>query len=329
MDAADGIPYGRAEVRTGEERERGVRGRAVTGPVRRRPGRPVAAAALVIGLAGVLAGCGGDGVTLPSERPSISLPSERPSVSLPTAVVPGEPTAPPTTVVPPEPTTEAPTPEPTVTPEPTETTAPTPEPTQTTAPATPTRTVERTRTVEPTQEPTTEPTPGSSPSGEAAPDADTQDGDEGPSPWWLVLLALLVLAAVTAAVLARSARRRREEEELLVRLRSRGRWAVDHGAGALIGAGDPASIQEAWSRLNATLVDLAGDVSTLAHRTPADQGTAVIALRDSVASLQGAAEAHARARLSGDPSPATAGAVFDARDRLSRALAVFDAPTSS
>ena len=322
MDAAYAIPYGHDRVRTGEEQEHdvrepavpGPRGRRRGGPKGRRPGRSAAAAALAIGLVGVLGGCGGDGITLPSDRPSISLP---------TGGGTGEPTAPPTTVVPPEPTTEAPTPEPTVTPEPTETTAP----------STPTRTVEPTRTheptreptTEPTQEPTAEPTPAPSPSGEAAPEADAED--EGLSPWWLVLLVLLVVAAITAAVLARSARRRREEEELLAGLRSRGRWAVDHGAAALIGAGDPASTQEAWSRLNATLVDMAGDVRTLAHETPADQGAAVVALRDAVASLQGAAEAHARARLSGDPSPATAEAVFVARDRLSGALTALDTPT--
>jgi hypothetical protein len=288
--------------------------------VGRRAGRSAAAAVLAVGLVGALGGCGGEGITLPSERPSFSLP---------TGGGTGEPTAPATTVVPPEPTTEVPTQEPTLTPEPPETTAPsTPTPTvQPTATVQPTPTVQPTATVEPTPEPTTEPSTAPSPSGEAAPDA-AEDPDDGLSPWWWVLLALVVLAAVTAAVLARSARRRREEQELLAGLESRGRWAVDHGAGALIGAADPAATQEAWSRLNATLVDMAGEVRTLAQQTPADQGAAVMALRDAVASLQGAAEAHARARLSGDPSPTTAEAVFVARDRVSRALGALRAPTT-
>ncbi len=284
--------------------------RVVTGPVRHRAGRATVAV-LAIGLAGALGGCGGDGITLPSERPSISLPT-----TLPTDGSPGDPAAPSTTVVPPEPTQESPTPDPTVTVVPTESTAP----------ATPTETVEPTPTVQPTQEPTAEPSPEPSPTGDAAPDPGDEDG--GISPWWWVLLVLVALAGTTWAVLARSRRRRREEQELLEGLQARGRWAVDHGAGALIGAGDPAATQEAWSGLNATLVDMAGAVRTLAHETPADQGSAVIALRDAVASLQGAAEAHARARLSGDPSPATAEAVFVARDRLSRALAAFRTPTS-
>jgi len=263
---------------------------------------------LAVGLAGALGGCGGDGITLPSERPSISLPTQLPTASLPT-----DGSTP--TVVPPEPTEESPTPEPTLTPEPTETAQPTQEPTQEPTP-------------EPTQEPTQEPSPSESPTGEAAPDAAEED-DEGISPWWLVLLGLVLLGAIVWALLARSARRRREEQELLDRLDARGRWAVDHGVGALIGAIDPAATQQAWSGLNATLVDMAADVRTLAQQTPADQGAAVIGLRDAVAALQGSAESHARARLSGDPSPATAEAVFVARDRLSQALTAFHTPPST
>ena len=228
--------------------------------------------------AGVLAGCGEDGVTLPTERPSITLPTRSGATEQPTTEAPTETTAAPTE------TTEAPT---------------------------------------PTEEPTT-PTPTETSSEEAAGPED--ETDEGVSPWWFVLLALAVLVGIIWWVMARSARSRKAEAELLAGLESRGRWAVDHGVGALIGAGDPAATQEAWSRLNATLVDMAGEVRTLAHSTPADQGSVVIALRDAVASLQGAAESHARARLAGDPSPTTAEAVFAARDRLSQALSALRPP---
>jgi hypothetical protein len=246
--------------------------------------------------AGVLAGCGEDGVTLPTERPSITLPTRSGATEQPTTEAPTETTAAPTeTTAAPTETTEAPT------------ETPTEEPT------TPT----------PTEEPTT-PTPTETSSEEAAGPED--ETDEGVSPWWFVLLALAVLVGIIWWVMARSARSRKAEAELLAGLESRGRWAVDHGVGALIGAGDPAATQEAWSRLNATLVDMAGEVRTLAHSTPADQGSVVIALRDAVASLQGAAESHARARLAGDPSPTTAEAVFAARDRLSQALSALRPP---
>jgi hypothetical protein len=269
----------------------------------------VLVATAVVG-AGVLAGCGEDGVSLPSERPSITLPTRSGATEEPTTQAPTETTPAPTE------TTAAPTETPTE-PTPTETTA---EPTET--PVTPTETVTATAT-QPTEEPTTE-EPSATSSAEAA--APEDESEEGLNPWWLVLLALVVLVGIIWWVLARSARARRAEAELLSGLQSRGRWAVDHGVGALIGAGDPAATQEAWSRLNATLVDMAGEVRALASSTPADQGAAVIALRDAVASLQGAAESHARARLTGDPSPTTAEGVFAARDRLSGALSALRPP---
>jgi hypothetical protein len=290
----------------------------------------VVSAALV---ATTLAACGDGGLSLPSGTATITGPNGTATLSVPgggsSTVQPTEPapteTAPPTTV----PTTATPTPATptTATPTPVTPTTATPTPatptTATPTPATPTQTVTATTTATP--EPSSA-APSDSPSGEAA--GPTAGGEEGISPWWWVILGLLVLGGTIWFLLAHSARRRREEAELLAGIEQRGRWAVDHGVGELIGAGDPGATQQAWSRLDATLVDLSAGVRTLAHQTPADRGAAVFALRDAVASLQGAAQAHARARLVGDPSPATAAALFDSRDRLARALASVHTPTA-
>jgi hypothetical protein len=282
----------------------------------------VAAAALVAATSGA---CGDGGISLPSGTATITGPNGTATLSVPggdTSTAQPTETAPTTATPTAEtPTTATPTTESPTTATPTTETPTTATPTtQTPTTAAPTETVTATATPEASSA-----TPSDSPTGEAAGPA---GGDEeGISPWWWVLLGVLVLGGILWFVLARSARRRREEAELLAGIEQRGRWVVDHGVGELIGAGDPGATQYAWSRLNATLVDLSAGVRTLAHETPADRGAAVIALRDAVASLQGAAEAHARARLGGDPSPGTAAALFDARDRLSRALASVHAPS--
>lgn len=250
-------------------------------------GRTAVVVLVTAGLTGLLGGCGEGGVTLPTQRPSITLPTGSGTASA--------------------------TDTPTDTAAPTDTASPTSAPTDTAATPTETATV----TVTPTPTPTATPSPSPTASGEA--EGATDEGG-GISPWWFVLVGLVLLAAILWWALARSRSRREAQAALLAGLEQRGRWVVDHGVGGLIGAGDPGATQEAWSRLNATLVDMAGRVRTLAHEIPADQGAPVMALRDAVAGVQGAAEAHARARLTGEPSPATAEALFAARDRLAQAL---------
>ncbi len=267
----------------------------------------VATAALV---AVSLGGCGDGGISLPSGTATITGPNGTATVSVPGGG--------PSTSAPTDTATQAPTDAPTQTEQPTVTETPTTAPTETPT-AAPTETVTATATAEASPA-----SPSPSPSGEAAGPA--EGTDDGVSPWWWVLLVLLLLAGIIWFVLARSARRRREEAELVAGIEQRGQWVVDHGVGQLIGAGDPGATQQAWSGLDAALVALSANVHTLARETPADRGGAVLGVRDAVASLQGAAEAHARARLAGDPSPATAAALFDARDRLDQALSSFRAP---
>lgn len=249
--------------------------------------RPLAGAVLAVGLAGLLGGCGEGGITLPSGTATVTLPSGTATISLP-----GNETS----------TTEAPTD--------TGTTEPTTQEPETV-----------TETATPTEEPTPEPSPSESASEEAADSTDeTDETDEGISPWWFVLLALLVLVGIIWWALARSARRRREQAELLAAFDERGRWVVDHGVGALIGASEPGAVQEAWSRLDATLNDMGGEVSRLAQRGGDVQPVTLHEARDAVSGLKLAAESHARARLGGTTSPATAEALFVARTRLSSAL---------
>jgi hypothetical protein len=182
---------------------------------------------------------------------------------------------------------------------------------------TPTPTVTVTPTPSPTESETPSPTP--TPSGEAAAETGTTSSV---SPWWWVLLALLVLAGLTWWLVARS-RRARVEEELAASVDSRGAEVVDTGVAALIGAVDAAAVQSEWSRLDASLAELSADTDRLAEIVPADRGAGVLELREAVTGVRGAAETHARARLSGDASPATAEALFGARDRLARALEAF------
>jgi hypothetical protein len=297
---------GSRHVPTGEPARSGRRGARGRGPTAVLAMAALASTAL-------LAGCGGGGITVPTQRPSITLPSrsgaatpsaptDTPTASdsvTPTDTATATPTATPTT-------TATPTPTPTATPTPT----PTPVPTET-----------ATVTVEPTPTPTATPTPVPS-----ATDSGTAAGPEQPAEdsgvpvWVVVLVVLLLVALVVGLLLARAARRRREQEALLAGLDERGGWVVDHGVNDLIGAADPGAVQVAWGRLSSALSELSGDVTRIAAETPTDRGAGIIALRDAVASLQGTAEAHARARLAGAASPATAEALFVARDRLAGAL---------
>ncbi len=260
----------------------------------RAPRRPLAGAVLAVGLAGLLGGCGEGGITLPSGTATVTLPSGTATISLP-----GNETS----------ATEAPTDS--------GTTEPTTEEPTTEEPET------VTETATPTEEPTAEPSPTESPSEEA-----DESTDEGISPWWFVLLALLVLVGLIWWALARSARRRREQAELLAAFDERGRWVVDHGVGALIGATEPGTVQEAWSRLDSTLTEMGGEVSRLAQGGGDVQAAALHEARDAVSGLKLAAESHARARLGGTTSPGTAEALFAARTRLSSALQTLRQPVA-
>jgi hypothetical protein len=290
--------------------------------VARRSRQSLVALAL-LGVVGVVGACGDGGLQRPTERPSISLPTALPTRSVPESpsTAPSESPAPTETTVPTETTAPAPSRTPTPTPEPTRTATvtvtPTPTPTVTVTP-TPTPTV----TVTPTPSETPTPAPSPTPSGEAAGEAAEETGTSSVSPWWWLLLALLVVGGVTWWLVAR-ARRARLEEELAGAIDGRGAAVVDTGVGALIGATDPDAVQSEWSRLDASLAELSADVGRLAEVVPADRGAGVLELRDAVAEARGAAEAHARARLSGDASPATAVTLFAARDRLARALEGF------
>jgi hypothetical protein len=281
----------------------------------------------LVGVVGLVSGCGDGGLQRPTERPSISLPTALPTGSVPQSptTAPSESPAPTETAVPTE--TAAPAPSRTRTPTPTPTATPTPEPTRTaTVTVTPTPTPTVTVTPTPTPTVTVTPTPTETPSPTPSPtpteEAAEETGTTSVSPWWWVLLALLVVAGVTWWLVAR-ARRARLEEELAGSIDSRGAAVVDTGVGALIGATDPDAVQAEWSRLDASLAELSADVGRLAEVVPADRGAGVLELRDAVAEARGAAEAHARARLSGDAAPATAVTLFAARDRLVRALEGF------
>jgi hypothetical protein len=179
-----------------------------TGPKRSRAWLVPASALVAL----LLAGCGGDGINLPSPSGSLSIPSisvSIPSISVsipsitrsPSAEAPETPTA--------EPSTEAPTETPTPTPTKTKTPTPTPTKTKTPTPTkTPTETtsVVVTETVTPTEEATPTPTPTPTPSITASAAGEPVDAESGGIPGWVWLLLAAVLAGLAWFLWARNRR---------------------------------------------------------------------------------------------------------------------------
>jgi hypothetical protein len=176
-------------------------------------------------LALLLAGCGGDGINVPSptrtDLPSVSvsIPSRSPSVEAPETATP-TPEASEAPTETPEPTpTETPEPTPTETPEPAPTPrpSPTPRPTRSvvvTATVTPTTSVTETATATATETPTpTETaTPTPEPTTAAAPAA--TDAEDGGLPAWLWWVLAALLAALAAYLILRARRRAAWDAEL-------------------------------------------------------------------------------------------------------------------
>lgn len=201
-------------------------------------------------LAGMLAGCSGDGggVALPSSRPSV----ERTTESTTEAT---------------RPTRETPTRE-TTTAEPTKTTAE-PEPTKTTAAAEPTKTTaaaEPTKATPPPQEATA--TQKATPAETTTPAAVPVSADEGlGTAGWLIILVVLLLVALVGVLLVNRSRRRSDWETELAVVARDTQTAVDLRLPPVLTARTTSERALLWPPLRADLLALAGRWSELAAGT--------------------------------------------------------------
>lgn len=240
----------------------------------------------------VLAGCGGDGITLPTPTgsglpslPSVSVSVPSVSVPLPTVSVPKpSPSSPPSVVVPDSPTPEpTDTPEPTRTPEPTKTPTPTKAPTETPAP---TESVVVTATVTPTKEvtrtatatPTATPTPSATVS--AAPEPVEAEASGLPAWLWWVLAAL---AAGVAGFLVVRGRRRSAWDAEVAAAEADVTWLARDLLPQLQQAATPDALAGGW-HVSAARVGAVEDRLTGLEAAAPDEGRGARAraLRDAV-----------------------------------------------